>query len=298
MSVTRRAMSPVLTTRPRAVGLAALLLLATAVRADDTPSLQVVAPPKSWDLDPFYVKCVEVDGLPVIASGKVSDYAVKEAAYLVGRMLRGRRDVLDELVRNKVRVAVMAPTERTTDIPEHRGLKPAAYWNRRARGLGGQTVSCGEENLLNERGDPYDAENILIHEFAHCIHTHGLAKLDPGFNRRLRAAYDSALARGLWKGTYAASNVSEYWAEGVQSWFDTNRHDDSSHNHVDTREELKDYDPGLAALIAEAFPGADWRYVRPDRRQEPGHLLGFDRKAAPTFSWGPREPPEAADKPK
>ena len=96
-------------------------------------------------------------------------------------------------------------------------------------------VSCAEENLLNYRGDPYSTENILIHEFGHGIHGVGLASVDPTFSARLRKAYKDAMAKGLWKGTYAASNPGEYWAEAVQSWFDTNRQNDSQHNHVDTR---------------------------------------------------------------
>ncbi len=273
------------------IGLVVLILTTSA----DAPQLRVTEPPKSAGLDPFYKKYLELDGLPIVSSSKVSDYALKEAAYLISRMLEGRRDLIDALVASKVNVAVMASSERTVDIPEHRDLKPASYWNRRARGLGGPTVSCGEENLLNLLGDPYDAESVLIHEFAHALHNQGLAKLDPDFNKKLRAAYDAALAKGLWKGTYAATDTQEYWAEGVQSWFDTNRHDDSSHNHVHTRDGLKEYDPGLAALIAEAFPNNEWRYVRPDRRQDPGHLQGFDRKAAPRFAWGPDEPRENAE---
>ena len=269
----------------------AVLLLTTGARGEDSSEFRVIEPPKSFDLDPFYKKCVVLDGLPIVSSEKVSDYALKEAAYLIGRMLDGRKDVIDVMVKGKVRVAVMAHSERTVDIPEHRNMKPAAYWNRRARGLGGRTTSCGEENLLNYPGDPYRSENILIHEFAHCIHQQGLAKLDPGFNKRLRAIYDAALAKGLWKATYAASSTSEYWAEGVQSWFGTNRHDDRAHNHVDTREELKAYDPDLAALIAESFPNNDFTYIRPDQRKEPGHLLGYDSKAAPRFAWGPEETP-------
>src|SRR5262249_24733620 len=104
---------------------------------------------------------------------------------------------------------------------------------------------------------------------------------------RLRAAYRDGLAKGLWKGTYAGSNVSEYWAEGVQSWFDTNRHDDSSHNHVDTRRELKEYDPTLAKLVEEVMGDGPWRYVRPDRRadRDKGHLVGYDATKVPTFGW-------------
>src|SRR4051812_29125286 len=128
--------------RPRPIILS--FLLASTIQAADAPPLAVVEPPKSWSLDPFYKKCVEVDDLPILGSEKVSDYALKEAAYLVGRMLEGRRDVIGVMVKDRVRVAVMASGERTTDIPEHRDLKPASYWNRRARGLGGETTSCGE----------------------------------------------------------------------------------------------------------------------------------------------------------
>ena len=83
----------------------------------------------------------------------------------------------------------------------------------------------------------------MIHEFAHAIHSMGLRTVAPTFQSRLSKVYQDAKAKGLWKDTYAISNISEYWAEGVQSWFDTNRQNDSSNNHVDTRAELKSYDP-------------------------------------------------------
>ena len=72
----------------------------------------------------------------------------------------------------------MAHDELTTEIPEYRDLIPDFYCDRRARGLGPTgvrpTTSCGEENLLNFRGDPYATESILIHEFSHVIHLLGL----------------------------------------------------------------------------------------------------------------------------
>ena len=101
----------------------------------------VVAPPSDelrteFQLDSFYKKCLVVDELPIVSSDQVYDAALFEAADIVRRMLAGRDDLLRALARNKVRVAIMAPNEFTTDIPEHADLRPAKYWNRRARGLG------------------------------------------------------------------------------------------------------------------------------------------------------------------
>ena len=179
----------------------------------------------------------------------------------------------------------MAHDEYTTDLPEQKDMTPQAYWDSRARGLGGQTCSGAEENLLCYPGDPYWQENILIHEFAHVIEGIGMKALDPSFAKRLETAYADALARGLWKGTYAGSNLEEYWAEVVQDWFDNNRHDDSLHNHVHTRSMLKDYDPAAAKLCAEVFGDGPWRYLKPSERPaaERAHLAGYDPAKRPTF---------------
>ena len=50
----------------------------------------------------------------------------------------------------------------------------------------------------------------------------------------------------LWANTYAATNEQEYWAEGVQSYFDTNIEaipSNGIHNHVNTRAELRNIRP-------------------------------------------------------
>ena len=232
---------------------------------------------------------VDVEGLPVVASAKVNPYAVKEAAWLIRQMIGHRQDVLQALAKNNVRFAVMAYNELTTQIPEHSDLQPDYYWDRRARGLGSTparpAVSCGEENLLNYQGDPYFTENILVHEFAHAIHLMGLNTVDPSFDDRLETTYNAAKEKGLWKNTYAITNKAEYWAEGTQSWFDTNRANDSEHNHVDTREKLKEYDPALATLLTEVYGDMDWRYNQAITRAHLSHLQGFNPEASPKFEW-------------
>jgi hypothetical protein len=287
-----------LKTLPRLAALAAALcLLSASARAAedaDTPfdaaTLEVTAPPASMNLPDFYKKYVSANGYPVVGSAKVSDYALKEAAYLINMMLAKRPDVRKAMVESGSRVVVMAHNEYTTDVPEHGHLEPKDWWNVRARGLGGSKTdpvcSCGEENLLAYPEDPYATECILIHEFAHNIHLRGLVNVDPTFDDRLKKAWQGALKRGLWASTYASTNHHEYWAEGVQSWFNNNREPDHDHNHVNTRKELREYDPALAKLCEEVFGDTELVYTKPGTRLT-GHLAGYDPSEAPTFSFPP-----------
>ncbi len=45
----------------------------------------------------------------------------------------------------------------------------------------------------------YRQENILIHEFAHAIRHMAINQIDPEFDKKLKAAYDDAMTKGLWK---------------------------------------------------------------------------------------------------
>ena len=242
-------------------------------RADETPP-KVAAPPaelvERLKLSPFYKKHLDCKGFPIVSSGKVSDAALVEAAVIVNHMLADRGDVREALIKNKVRLAVMSPEEQTTDVPEHSDLTPKDYWDKRARGLGATrarpAVSCGEENLLNLKGDRYPTENILVHEFAHAIHEMGLNSIDKRFDAKLKDLYEAAKSKERWKGTYAMTNRMEYWAEGVQSYFDTNARNNRDHNDVDTREKLAKHDPELFELIDETFKKSKWRYERYDKR--------------------------------
>lgn len=83
------------------------------------------------------------------------------------------------------------------------------------------------------------------------------------------------------KNCYGTGNRAEYWAEGVQDWFDTNRTMDHDHNHIHTREQLKSYDPDLAALCRDVLGDSEWRFVSPRQRAGAGHLKSFDPATAP-----------------
>lgn len=259
-------------------------------------------PPNVDGIPAFYTQRINASGFPIVGSARVNPYALKEAAYLVDLMLAERPDVRTAMIQSGARLCVLAHDEFTTDQPEFRrlrqhqlrefpGLDARNYWDARARGLGGSErdpfCSCAEENLLGYRGDPYAAECILIHELAHNIHLRGLVNVDATFDDRLRAAYETALSEGLWKGKYASVNHHEYFAEGVQSWFDNNRENDHDHNHVNTREELLNYDHRLAMLCREVFGETKLRYSKPVTRLTQ-HLEGYDPSAAPEFKWPKR----------
>jgi Mlc titration factor MtfA (ptsG expression regulator) len=239
----------------------------------------------------FYTQLVRAGGFPIVASAKVNSYALKEAAFLVDMMLAKRPDLRAAMIQSGARMCIMAHDEYTTDLPEWSHLTPKDYRDARARGMGGSETdpycSVAEENVLGYPGDPYSTECILIHEFAHNIHLRGMLNVDPTFDARLKATYDAAMKAGLWKGKYASVNHHEYFAEGVQSWFDNNRVNDHDHNHVNTRALLIEYDPGLAMMCREVFGDTELKYTKPATRLT-GHMAGYEPAKAPTFVWPAR----------
>jgi alpha-glucosidase len=273
---------------------------------------------RSYHLDPFYKKTLTCVGVVIVGSDKVSDWAFLEAAYTLDHQLHGSPSwVRDALSTNKVRLAILAVVEYTMDLPENnrrtRTASEAAFQDRRSRGLGGMpNCSCAEENLLNLRGDPYggngapdSGENITIHEFSHTVASAiGRAQGRNGdFWTKLRKAFADAKApagrlavfnQGRQRPVYASTDEQEYWAEGAQAWFDHAVPNNSGGLKV--RDDVKQKDPELAALLTEIYGDGPWRYHKttaknadgtPIRsKEELAHLDGLDavRDQFPVFS--------------
>lgn len=227
--------------------------------------------PEDLGVSPFYQKHVDALGIPVIASEKVPDDALLVARDIVNSMLAARPDVRKALIERKWRTGVIAETEMTSDMPEYANLKrPGAsrdepvnqadrdYHANRSRGLGGNPTTGAEENLLGYPGTRYFGENIFVHEFSHAVMT-GLRTADPDLFAAIRVAYDAAMAAGKYthadgRKHYAATNPSEYWAEGAQWWFFSNYGECFAGNiRVETPEDLEAYDPGLFELLGCVF---------------------------------------------
>ncbi|MCB9637374.1 MAG: hypothetical protein H6727_00505 [Myxococcales bacterium] len=234
------------------------------------PDIRPQAVPASLRLSPFYQKYVDAGGIAIVSSAKVPDTVFARTYYMLANMLRDKPCLREALRQSGTHIGLIAVGERTTEIPEYSDLNtafPNVDWDKRARGLGATLVrpvtTGAEENILQSTQDPWRGELIMLHEFAHAVFEFGIQWLEDGTTQQdnLKKIYQEALANGLWANTYAATNEKEYWAEAVQSWFDNNLEADPPngiHNHVNTRAELKQYDPKMADFVAQFFDGRSW----------------------------------------
>ena len=260
--------------RPRAVlaGVATLTALSGCA-----PTARPSPVPATMALDPFYTQYLNAGGIPITASAATPPEALVRARSIVAEMLEHRPDLRAALVKLGARVAIMAETEGTMDLPEQRDWKKptrddpvltfcerklydqrigrltdAQYWNSRARGMGGLMTSGAAENILGKPGTRYFGENIFVHEFSHEI-MEGIRTADPALFAKINADYRAAKARGLWKGEYAETTAEEYWAEGTQYWFNSNKVGVIDGQTVLSSDDLKRHDPALFALLSEVY---------------------------------------------
>jgi len=222
--------------------------------------------PRNLPNSHYYTRlCTTNNDLKIVSAGRASNAALERTAYLIGNVMANVEPRVAQSMNAKgFRHAVMAayPSELTTHIPEHAWL--GAYWNERARGLGATVAipvgSSAEENALCYSNDRYKVEDITIHEFAHSMHLLGFALVYPNFNRELTTLYNAARAGNLWgsgaTGSYAMTDFKEYFAEGVQSYFDTNAPDSYAPT---TRNDLYRKDPNLYAFLNRYLGNNQWR---------------------------------------
>jgi hypothetical protein len=245
---------------------------------EDYIRANISAPPQALGVDAFYKKYTDAIGIAILSSEKVPDAALLVARDIVIHMLAKRPDLRAAMVNRKMRVGIMAQSESTTDIPEHRNMKKPTredprltpqerenydngiakmtdkeYWGKRARGLGGNPTTCAEENLLGYPGTRYYGENIFVHEFSHAIMGQGIRTADPALYQEIQAAYKEAMAKGLWKGHYGSNTVNEYWAEGTQTWFWSNYEFTDGEKRIQSPEDLQQYDPKLYELLSRVY---------------------------------------------
>jgi alpha-glucosidase len=187
---------------------------------------------------------------------------------------------------------VLGRQEKLSDLPELKearkqpGFDEVRYLDYTATL---KLLVVPEENVLGLPREPFAGKCMVISVFARALYqVTGLRPVDPNFERqrdkqqyelrvkrldvefdqKLRALHEDALKKNLWKGTAAARDHVEYWAAGVQAYFDAAGEVPAPHladRPITTREALKAYDPELHALVDETMAykeHVDWRFKR------------------------------------
>ncbi|MCA0904594.1 glycoside hydrolase [Qipengyuania aquimaris] len=235
------------------------------------------APPSSIGAEPFYAKHVDASGIPILSSARVSDEALLAARDMARGMLAHRPDFASWLAANDYRVAIIAEDEALLDLPDKaHWTKPARddprltrcelkhydvrigaksdreYWDERARGIGGERTVGSEEDVLGLPTSRYFGETIFVHEMAHNV-LFAIEAVDPALFAEIEAAYAHALANDLWLNEYATTTIQEYWAEGTQIWFNSNRLVVVDGRRILDHPDLAAYDPKLFAALGAAY---------------------------------------------
>lgn len=212
----------------------------------------------------FYTaKC----GIVCQSSDDVAYDSLKAAGDMIDIMLaKTDTGIPAELVKNKAKMALYGPHENAYFIPEHRyAWNPEMYY---VEGYGGNfynncVSSIAERNVIRAlTGDvqtAYRNENILVHEFGHSVKLVGMDALeDKTLKNEFSALYKSRIKAGMWPNTYAGSNPDEFFATMCTIWFnvmdDVKDWNDGVRSPINTREELKEYDPETYAFFEKIFP--------------------------------------------
>jgi hypothetical protein len=251
----------------------------------------VIPPPDKFKIDPYYTKFTYAREFPVLGSKQVQDEALLRANDIIRKLFAYRHDILKAMIADGARLIVLGRQEKLSDLPEFKearsqpGFDEVRYLEY-APQLKRMVVP--EENVLGLPDEPFAGKGLVVSVFAKGLyHVTGLRPEDPDFDKRrgkqqyelrvkrldvefdqkLEKLHDAAVSKGLWKGTAAARNRVEYWAAGVEAYFDAAGAGPPPHladRPISTREALKAYDPDLYALVDETMAykeHMDWRYA-------------------------------------
>jgi hypothetical protein len=250
----------------------------------------VEEPPAKFHIDPYYTKFTWAREFTVLGRGAI-DEALLKANDTIRKMFAYRHDILKALITDGVKLVVLGPGEKISDLPEYKTWDVNSV-DASARFLDytpqTKLLVVDQNNVLASPLGPLSDECQVIRVFAKALyHVTGTRPVDPNWDKRgrdvqqyelrvqrmdirfdetLKTLYDAAMTKGQWQGTPAVQDRVAYWAEGVLAYFNavgTGATPTDADHPITTREALKQYDPDLFALVDEtmAYKGkVDWRY--------------------------------------
>jgi hypothetical protein len=252
----------------------------------------VISPPGKFKIDPYYAKFTYAREFIVLGSKHVGDEALLTANDIIRKMFAYRHDILKALIADGARLVVLGRREKLSDLPEFKDAKGKGGFDE-VRYLeyaaDRKLIVVPEENVLGFAREPFAGRCMVISLFAKALYqVTGLRPVDPNFemqrgkqqyelrvkrmdvdfDHRLQKLFDDARAKRRWSGTAAAQNRAEYWAAGVEVYFDAageGHAPNDAERPITTRAALKAYDADLYAIVDEtmAYAGhVDWRFAR------------------------------------
>lgn len=248
----------------------------------------VMPPPAKFKADPYYSKFTYAREFVVLGSKHVSDEALLKANDTVRKMFAYRHDILKAMIADGARLVVLGRSEKVSDLPEYQeAAKKAGFDETRYRDYtpSVKLMVVPEENVLRLPNEPFSGKFMVVSVFAKGLyHVCGtrpvqqsfgkgpkqqyelrVKRLDIEFDNQLAKLHDAAKTTKLWRGTPAGRERLEYWAAGVEAYFDaagTSYAPNDADRPITTRETLKTYDAGLYALVDETMAykeHVDWR---------------------------------------
>ena len=253
----------------------------------------ITPPPAKFNIDPYYTKFTWAREFAIVGHS-AGDEAMLRANDIVRKMFAYRHDVLKALIADGLKLVVLGPSERISDLPEYRKLADTGGIDALSRFLDYnpqmKILVVGGENVMSDPSHNRSGDSQIVRVMAGAIyHVTARRAIDPNWDSRprglwqqyelhlqrlderldhsLEQLYANATAKGMWKGT-AVHNRADYFVYGVLAYFDAagqSMPPVDAKQSITTREALRQYDPELYSLISQimAYDGhADWRSPR------------------------------------
>jgi hypothetical protein len=223
---------------------------------EDRSGCVITAPPEELELDPFYVKYCDAQGIPVIASSEVADEALRQGYYLTLNFFASIPEIRATMIARGAMLSIYGANQTVRDVPETYTFSLSN--SPGVVGLGGslsQPVTVTTERDLART--PWMCNSVTIHELGHAIRDIALLTTVRGFLTQSNDIFALAVQEDLWAGSYARTNADEYWAEGVSAYFGAYQ-DPYGTSYVRDRESLAEYDPRLFTFIESIWNGFAW----------------------------------------
>ena len=226
----------------------------------------------------------------MLGSKHVSDEALLKANDTIRKMFAYRHDILKAMIADGARLVVLGRKEKTERSAGVQGDEDDARLRRRALSRlhaeaeadGRSRGECPGPGERSVRGQVHGGEPLRQGTLSGDRHSAGRSQVQrlssstscassgwtSSSTRSCKSSTTRRSPRDLWKGTPAARTRGEYWAAGVEAYFDAagpGFPPSDADRPITTREALKAYDPELYALVDETMAykeHQDWRFSR------------------------------------